>query len=241
MVYRCSMVDRGMSLGAGLGGEGEGDLLTARLSNHNFLLIDGIGGISKLGNIETSVLNLVLTLDLCDLNRLGDTHLLGGWVSKSTGDLKWGSHKRNLVGLCLVFFMANLMFSLAIAMVSISISSSWTTSCHLHCLRFLFISNLGGCAWSSDILLLIHIGADLSVNCGRGLLTDSKNSVKAVIIVNHLLDIQRNWSHFVSEGWNTDLSIDRGVCVSAVELWGIAISSISSCCSNESCHNEELK
>ena len=227
---------RGMvSLGAGLGWERKGDLVTFWLSNDGLNLFNSVGGISKLGNIETSVLNLVLTLDLCDFNRLGDTHLLGGWVSKSTGDLKWGSHKRNLVGLCLVFFMANLMFSLAIAMVSISISSSWTTSCHLHCLRFLFISNLGGCAWSSNIFLLINIGADLSVNCGRGLFTDSKNSVKAVILISNLLDSQGNWSHFVSEGWNTDLSIDRGVCVSAVELWGIAIS--MSWSMNISCHS----
>jgi len=224
-----------VSLGAGLGWERKGDLVTFWLSNDGLNLFNSVGGISKLGNIETSVLNLVLTLDLCDFNRLGDTNLLGGWVSKSTSDLKWGSHKRNLVGLGLVFFMANLMFSLAIAMVSISISSSWTTSCHLHCLRFLFISNLGSCAWSSNILLLIHIGADLSVNCGRGLLTDSKNSVKAVVIVNHLLDSKGNWSHFVSEGWNTDLSIDRGVCVSAVELWGIAIS--MSWSMNISCHS----
>merc|ERR1711983_705336 len=119
--------------------------------------------------VSTCSTVLVASTNLATLKHLFSilsSHLLGGWVSKSTGNLKRGSHKRNLVSLCLVFLMANLVFSLAITMVSISISSSWTTSCHLHCLRFLFISNLGGCAWSSNILLLINIGADLSVNCG---------------------------------------------------------------------------
>ena len=115
-----SMVDRGMSLGAGLGGEGEGDLLTAGLPNHNLLLLHSVGGISKLGDIEALVLYLVLTLHLRDLDGLGDTNLLGGWVGEGTGDLERYSNKRNLVGLGLVLFPAYLMFSsISIGLVAI--------------------------------------------------------------------------------------------------------------------------
>jgi len=80
-------VGRGMSLSTSLGGEGEGYLLTTRLSNDNLLLLHSVGGISKLGNIETLVLNLILTLNLSDLDGLGNTDLLRGRVGKTTGNL----------------------------------------------------------------------------------------------------------------------------------------------------------
>merc|ERR1712000_801630 len=110
--------NRGMSLSTGLGGEGEGDLLTAGLSNDNLLLINGVGGIGKLGNIEALVLNLVLTLDLSDLNGLGDTDLLGCRVCQFTGDLQGSSDKGDLVGLGLVFLTADLVFSLWLSISS---------------------------------------------------------------------------------------------------------------------------
>merc|ERR1719290_186703 len=109
------MVDWGMSLGTGLSGEGEGDLLTAGLSNDNLLLFNSVGGISKLGNIEALVLNFILTLDLCDLNSLGDTDLLGGRVGQLAGNLKRGGDKGDPVSLGLVLLTADLMLSLAIS------------------------------------------------------------------------------------------------------------------------------
>ena len=198
---------RGMvGLGAGLGGEGEGQLLAAWLSDDCLNLVNNILSINKLGNIEANIVNLVLAHDLCDLDGLGDTDLLGGRVGEGARDLKRIGDQWNLVSLGLVFLMTHLVFS-GITGMSISISSS-STSGDLHGLRLVLIGDLGGCAWSGDILLLIDIGTDLSVNCGGSLLTDGQNSVKAVVFINNLLDSQGDWSHLISEGWNTDLSID---------------------------------
>ena len=195
-----------VSLGAGLGGEGEGQLLAAWLSNDGLNLVNNIFSINKLGNVETSVLNLVFALDFSDLNGLGDTDLLGGRVGEGARDLKRIGDQWNLVSLGLVFLMTHLVFS-SITGVSVSISSS-STGGNLHGLRLVLIGDLGGCAWSSDILLLINVGTDLSVNCGGSLLTDGQNSVKAVVFINNLLDSQGDGGHLISEGWNTDLSID---------------------------------
>merc|ERR1719166_253999 len=195
-----------VGLGAGLGGEGEGDLITLGLSNDGIDLVNNILSINKLGNIETSVLNLVLALDFSDLNGLGDTDFLGGRVGEGARDLKRIGDQWNLVSLGLVFLMTHLVFS-GITGVSVSISSS-STGGNLHGLRLVLIGDLGGCAWSGDILFLIDIGTDLSVNCGGSLLTDGQNSVKAVVFINNLLDSQGDWGHLISEGWNTDLSID---------------------------------
>ena len=206
----------------GLGRKGEGDLFTAWFTNDDLLLVNSVGSISKLGNIEALVLNLVLALNLGDLNSLGDTDLLGGRVGKHAGLLKGGSDKGDLVSLSLVFLTAYLVFSLAIAMMSISISSS-STSSHLHSFRLLVISNLGGGARGNNLLLFIHIGTDLSLNGGGCFLTDSKDTVKAVVIVHNLLDCKSDWGHLLSEGRHADLGIDRGVGVPAVKLRGIPV------------------
>ena len=222
-----SMVGGSVSLSTGLGGEGEGDLLTAGLSDDDLLLLNSVGGIGELGNIEALVLNLVLALDLSDLNGLGDTDLLGGRVGQLTGDLQGSSDKGDLVGLGLVFLTADLVFSLSISISLISISRQ-TTGSDLHGLGLLFIGDLGGGARGNNILPLILIGADLPLNNGGGLLADGENTVEAVVIVNNLLDCKSDWSHLLSEGRDTDLSIDRCVCVSAGVLrsihrgWGIA-------------------
>lgn len=195
-----------VGLGASLGGEGEGDLITLWLSNDGFDLVNNILSINKLGNIEANIVNFVLALDFSDLDGLGDTDLLGGRVGEGARDLKRIGDQWNLVSLGLVFLMTHLVFS-GITGMSISISSS-STSGDLHGLRLVLICDLGGCAWSGDILLLIDIGTDFSVNCGGSLLTDGQNSVKAVVFINNLLDSQCDWGHLISEGWNTDLSID---------------------------------
>jgi len=196
-----------VSLGASLGWEREGDLVTLWLSNDCLDLLNNILSINKLGNVETSVLNLVLALDFSDLNGLGDTDLSWGWVGEGARDLKRVGHKWDLVSLGLVFLMAHLVFSLTISLMSISISSR-STSCDFHGLRLVLISDLGGGAWSGDIFLLVNVGTDLSVNSDGSLLTDGQNSVKAVVIVNNLLDSQGDGGHLISEGWDTDLSID---------------------------------
>merc|ERR1719431_2163662 len=106
------MVDRSMGLAACLGWEGKGDLFTAWFTDDDLLLVNSVGSINKLGNIEALVLNLVLALNLGDLNRLSDTDLLGGRVGEHTGLLKGGSDNGNLVSLSLVFLTAYLVFSL---------------------------------------------------------------------------------------------------------------------------------
>jgi len=209
-------------LSTGLGWEGEGNLFTAWFTNDDLLLVNSVGSISKLGNIEALVLNLVLALNLGDLNSLGDTDLLGGRVGEHAGLLKGGSDEGDLVSLSLVFLTAYLVFSLAISLVSISISSS-STSSHLHSFRLLVISNLGGGARSYYILPLVHIGTDLSLNGGGCFLTDSEDTVKAVIIVHNLLDCKSDWGHLLSEGRHAHLGVDRGVGVPAVVLRGIPV------------------
>merc|ERR1719483_125989 len=221
MVY-WGMVDRSMGLAACLGWEGEGDLFTAWFSNDHLLLINSVGSINKLGNIEALVLNLVLTLNLGDLNRLGHTHLLRGRVGKHAGDLKGGSDKRDLVSLSLVFLTTHLVFSLAISLL-MTISSSSTCS-HLHSLRLLIISNLGGGTRCDHFFLFIYIGADLSLNNGGCLCIDGEDTVEAVVIIHNLLDCKSDRGHLLKKGRDTDLSIDRGVGIPAVILRGITIS-----------------
>merc|ERR1719232_1607793 len=222
MIDRGMVNNRGMCLAAWLCRKSEGDLFTAWFTNDDLLLVNSVGSISKLGNIEALVLNLFLALNLGDLNSLGDTDLLGGRVGKHAGHLKGSSDKGDLVSLSLVFLTAYLVFSLSISLVSISISSS-STSSHLHSLRLLVISNLGGGARGYNLLLLIHIGTDLSLNGGGCFLTDSQDTVKAVIIVHNLLDCKSDWGHLLSEGRHAHLSIDGGVGVPAVILRGIPI------------------
>merc|ERR1719483_1346495 len=222
MVY-WGMVDRSMGLAACLGWEGEGDLFTAWFSNDHLLLVNGVGSINKLGNIEALVLNLVLTLNLGDLNSFGHTDLLGGRVGKHAGELKRGSDERDLVCLSLVLLTTHLVFSLAISLLmTISISSS-STSSHLHSLRLLIISNLGGGAWGDYFFLFIHIGADLSLNNSGCLLTDGEDTVEAVVIIHNLLYCKSDRGHLLSKGRHTDLSIDRGVGIPAVILRCVSI------------------
>merc|ERR1712203_1164730 len=211
-----------VSRATGLGRESEGDLFTAWFTNNDLLLVNSVGSISKLGNIEALVLNFVLALNLGDLDSLGDTDLLWGRVGEHAGLLKGGSDKGDLVSLSLVFLTTYLVFSLTISLVTISISSS-STSSNLHSFRLLVISNLGGGARGNNILPLVNIGTDLSLNGGGCFLTDSEDTVKAVIIVHNLLDCKSDWGHLLSEGRHAHLSVDRGVGVPAVVLRGIPV------------------
>ena len=203
--------------------EGEGDLFTAWFTNDDLLLVNSVGSISKLGNIEALVLNLVLALNLGDLDSLGDTDLLGGRVGKHAGLLKGGSDEGDLVSLSLVFLTAYLVFSMTMMTISWRSVPRDSTSSHLHSFRLLVISNLGGGARGDNLLLLVHIGTDLSLNGGGCFLTDSEDTVKAVIIVHNLLDCKSDWGHLLSEGRHAHLGVDRGVGVPAVILRGIPV------------------
>ena len=211
-----------VGLAARLGGEAQGDLLTAGLSDDGLDLLHGVGGISKLGNVEANVLGLVLADDLCDLNGLGDTDLLGGGVGEGAGDLQGVGDQRDLVGLGLVLLTADLVFSLSISMMTVSVSCG-STSSDLHGLGLVLEGDLGGGARGGDILLLVHVGADLSLHDGVGLLAHGQHLVEAVVIVDHFLDSQGDGGHLVSEGGDADLSVDGGVGVPAVELRSVTV------------------
>merc|ERR1719278_583562 len=206
-------------LPAGLGVEGEGDLLAAGLSDDDLLLVNGVGGINELGNVKALVLNLVLALDLRDGDVLGDADLLGGRVGKAALDSEGSSDKGNLVGLGLVLLMADLVLTM-VGVGSVAVRRGLdSTNGDLHGLRLLVIGDLGGLAVSDNILSLVDIGADLPLDNSVGLLADGEDTVEAVVVVNNLLDRQGDWGHLLGKGGHADLSIDGGVGVPAVELW----------------------
>ena len=209
--FYCLSVVRGrsmVSLAAGLCWQSQSDSVALGFSNDGLHLVNSVGVVLELGHVEASSLDLVLALHLGDLDGLGDADLLWGRVGEGASNLKRVSHKWDLVSLGLVFLMANLVFSAITSMMSITAISSRSTSCNLHGLRLVLIGDLGGGAGSGDIFLLVNIGTDLSVNGDGSFLTDGQNSVEAVVVVNNLLDSQGDWSHLISEGWDTDLSID---------------------------------
>jgi len=216
-------------LSTGLGWEGKGNLFTAWFTNDDLLLVNSVGSISKLGNIEALVLNLVLALNFGDLDSLGDTDLLGGRVGEGAGNFQGGSDEGDLVSLSLVFLTAYLVFS-SMTMMTISWRSvpGSSASSHLHSFGLFFISNLGGGARSCYILPLVHIGTDLSLNGGGCFLTDSEDTVKAVIIVHNLLDCKSDWGHLLSEGRHAHLGVDGCVGVPAVKLWLVPVARLSS-------------
>ena len=118
----------GLVLGAVLGGEGEGELLAAGLSQDNLLLVDSVGGVLELGNVEALLLNLVLALDLGDLNGLGDADLVGGGVGQGAGLLLGLSDQGHSVGLGLVLLSAVLVLAMTVAGGTVS---GWAAGCYL--------------------------------------------------------------------------------------------------------------
>ena len=206
-------------LPVGLSVKGEGDLLAAGLPDDDLLLVNGVGGIDELSNIEALVLNLVLALDLRDGDVLFDTGLLGDRVGKAALDCEGSSDKGNLVGLGLVLLMADLVLTM-VGVGSVAVGRGLdSTSGDLHGLRLLVIGDLGGLAVSDNIFPLVDIGADLPLDNSVGLLADGEDTVEAVVVVNNLLDRQGDRGHLLGKGGHADLSIDGGVGVPAVELW----------------------
>merc|ERR1712106_792608 len=114
------------------------------------------------------------------------------------------------------------MFSLSISIASMSIGRGFSiTGSHLHGLRLLVIGDLGGGAGGSDILPLVHVGADLSFHNSGSLLADGEDTVEAVVTVHNLFDCKSDRGHLLSKGGNTDLSVDGGVGVPAGVLRSI--------------------
>merc|ERR1739838_94927 len=163
-----------VALGAALGWQRERNLLTAGLSDDDLLLVNGVGGIDELGNVEALVLNLVLADDLGDGDVLGDTDLLGGRVGKAALDGERGSDKGDLVGLGLVLLVAHLVLTV-VGVSSVSVGRGLdSTGSDLHGLGLLVIGDLGGLAVCDDILPLVDVGADLPLDNSVGLYEGSE-------------------------------------------------------------------
>ena len=195
----------GFGMRTGLGGEGKGDLVTGRLSNHNLGLVHGVGGVLELGNIEALLFNIISADDLGDFNGLGDADLDGLGVSDVDLNGEGGGDKGDLVGLGLVFLTTKLMFSVTISRSSIS---GGFAGSYLHGLSLGLIGDLGGLSGGDNIFLLIGVGADLTVDSGGCFLTDGEDTVKAVVIVHDNLNGQSDGGHSGLEGWHADLGVD---------------------------------
>ena len=72
------LVTVGLGDWAGLGGEGEGDLVAVGLSEDDLNLIDGVDAVLKLGNVEALLLLDVAADDLGDHDGLG--HAVPDWL-----------------------------------------------------------------------------------------------------------------------------------------------------------------
>merc|ERR1712203_218769 len=205
-------------LPAGLSVKGEGDLLAAGLPDDDLLLVNGVGGIDELGNVEALVFNLVLAFDLGDGDVLGDTDLLGGGVGKAALDSEGGSDEGDLVGLGLVLLVAHLVFTV-VGVSGVSVGRGLdSTGGDLHGLGLLVVGDLGGLAVSDDVLPLVDVGADLPLDNSVGLLADGEDTVEAVVVVNDLLHRQGDRGHLLGEGGHADLSVNGGVGVPAEKL-----------------------
>jgi len=211
-------------LGAGLGWEGQGDIIAVGLTENDLSLVNSVGVILKLGNIEALLLLDVLADNLSDGDVLGDTVLDWFWGSNLNLNVQGDSDKGDLERLGLVFLVAVLVLT---GTVVVTITGRLAGG-HLHGLGFGLISDLSGggnkSLWLGDIV----VGADLSWLDLGGLFADSSDLLIAVFIVNDLLDWQGHRCGLAGEGWDTDLGIDAGVGISAVDLWAIAISGVSS-------------
>merc|ERR1711953_1036300 len=112
-----------------------------------------------------------------------------------------------------------------------------STGSHLHGLGLVLVGDLGGGAGWGYGLLLVHVGADLSLHNGGGLLAHCQHTVEAVVVVDNLLDGQGDGGHLISEGRDADLCPDCLVGVPAVKLrcvsismsWGVDISRDRGC------------
>lgn len=212
-----------MLLGASLGWEGKGDIIAVWLAQNDFSLVNGVGVILKLGNIEALLLLDVLADNLGDGDVLGNTVLDWFWGSNLNLNVQWDSDKGDLERLGLVFLVTVLVLT---ATVVVTITGSLASG-NLHGFGFGLISDLSGCCNQSLWLGDIVVGTDLPwLNLG-GLFADSSDLLIAVFVVNNLLDWQGHWCGLAGEGWDTDLSVDTGVGISAVDLWSIAISGVS--------------
>jgi hypothetical protein len=194
-----------------LGGEGKGDSVTFGVSQDNFGLDNGVGGVNQFGNIETSLRYNIFADNLIDFNFLGDTGLDGFSIGQVNSDVKRGINGGDFVSLGLVFLTAVLVFSSIVATITRCAAGS-----DLHGFRFFIISNLGNTSGESVGLVLVRVGAKLmSVDFG-GQRADGEDLFVTVVFIFNNLDGEDNLFLNILESRYANLSVDRGVGIPAV-------------------------
>jgi len=212
----------GLGNWAGLGGEGEGDLVAVGLSEDDLALLNGVGAVLELGDVEALLLLDVTADNFGDLDGLGHAVPDGLGSGNIDADDEGGVDQGDGVLLNLVLFLAVLVLSgVGVgAAVAGSVARGDT-----HALGAGLGGHLGGGGWERFSLPDVVVGADLPLDVLGGLLADGPDLLVAVVVVDNILDGQNNGGGVGGESRNTDLSIDGSVCFPAVDWsWGIAIS-----------------
>jgi hypothetical protein len=196
---------------AGLGRQSKGDGVTFGVSQDNFGLDNGVGGVNQFGNIETSLRYNIFADNLIDFDILGDTGLDGFSIGQVNSDVKRGIDGGDFVSLGLVFLTAVLVFSSIVATITRCAAGS-----DLHGFRFFIISNLGNTSGESVGLVLVRVGAKLmSVDFG-GQRADGEDLFITVVFIFNNLDGEDNLFLNILESRYTNLSVDGGVGIPAV-------------------------
>ena len=127
-----------MTFGASLGGEGEGDGITVGLAENGFDLIDSVGTVFELGNVEASFFHDVVADNFGEDDVLGDAALDGFGDSDGHGHLSGDCDQGDAVSLGLVFSSAVLVFT---GTIMITVSGRRAGG-DLHGFGFLLVSHL---------------------------------------------------------------------------------------------------
>ncbi len=105
------MVAVGLGNWAGLGGEGEGDLVAVGLSEDDLALLNGVGAVLELGDVEALLLLDVTADNFGDLDGLGHAVPDGLGSGNIDADDEGGVDQGDGVLLNLVLFLAVLVLS----------------------------------------------------------------------------------------------------------------------------------
>lgn len=121
-----------------MGGEGEGDGITVGLAENGFDLIDSVGTVFELGNVEAFFFHDVVADNFGENNVLGDAALDGFGDSDGHGHLSGDCDQGDAVSLGLVFSSAVLVFT---GTIMITVSGRRAGG-DLHGFGFLLVSHL---------------------------------------------------------------------------------------------------
>jgi len=216
-LFRLLAVGPGGGDWAGLGGEGEGDLVAVGLAEDDLALLDGVGAVLELGDVEALLLFDVTADNFGDLDGLGHAVPDGLGSGNIDADDEGGVDQGDGVLLGLVLFLAVLV--LAGVGVGAAVAGS-VARCDSHALGAGLGGHLGGGGWERFSLPDVVVGADLSLDVLGGLLAHGPDLLVAVVVVDNILDGQNDRGGVGGESRNANLSIDGSVCLPAVDWRG---------------------